>query len=188
MNKALIAISAASLLLTGCASMTDMADSAAGLGKITEETNKFNGTRVIVLSPDSLYNPEGGFSSVTAKMGAIWSSETPKYMDLTLKYDNADFTRFRSLAVKADGEEWEFKSGGTSYDTNVNSMLHTISTSSFSRVALPLSVVKKMVNAEECIMMISSSAGYEVASCNRDRIPGGKKTAVVGIKKVLDQI
>lgn len=188
MNKLLIALSTSALALTGCASMTDMADSAAGLGQIDVETNQFDNSKVIVLSPDALYNPEGGFSSIDAKMGAIWSSKTPNYFDITLKYDNAGYASFRSLSVNIDDQIHEFRAGGTSYDTNVNGMLRTISTSSLSRVAVPVEVVREMVNAEKCLMKISSNKGYEVASCNRDRIPGGKKTAVLGFKKLLEQI
>jgi hypothetical protein len=187
-KKTALLISA--LSLTGCASMTDVMDSAAGMGKITIETNKFDNSKIIALSPDKLYNPDGGFSSIDTELGAIWSSSTPNYVTIVLNDEgSSSYTSFSSLSININNSIKEYQTGSTQFDNGgYNHLVNSIFTNSNARISIPLSEFKAMLASENCLLKISRSEGYEVASCTKDRIPGGKKTAILGFRKILTAI
>ena len=170
--------------------MTDMMDSAAGMGKLTKESNKFDNSKLIALSPDKLYNPEGGFSSVDTELGAIWSSSTPNYVTIVLNDEgSSSYTRFSSLSINIDGSIKEYQTGSTKFDNDgYNQVVNSIFTNSTARISIPLSEFRGMLASNNCLLKISRSEGYEVASCTKDRIPGGKKTAILGFRKLLTEI
>lgn len=68
--------------------MTDMMDGAAGLGKFNIDKNSFNDETVISLTPDTLYDPEASmFSPVSARMGAVWTSQAPNFVNIAFQQD-----------------------------------------------------------------------------------------------------
>jgi hypothetical protein len=188
-----IALTLAALSLTGCASMTDMMDSAAGMGKLSVDSNSFDNSTVISLTPDTLYNPDGGFSSIDTRIGAAWSSDTPSVVSIVLNDKSnsggGGYTSFSRISIKIGDEIKEYDTGRTNLSNDgYNRVLRTIFTSSTASVTLPIEDFKAILSAKSCQLKISRAEGYEVASCSKDRIPGGKKTAILGFRKMLFEI
>lgn len=181
-------------LISGCQSMADMADNAAGLGTIETQESSFDDSKFITLSPDALYHEDAPWTGVSTKLGAVWASTTPEYIFLTLKDESNisssnSYKLFESLSVKTEDGITELPINGTTFtDDGYNSVTKTIHTQSTSTVRLKLADLESYLNSETCVFKITRSDGYELADCKVDRIPGGKKTAILGLKKVLNEI
>lgn len=173
------------LSLVGCASMTDMMDGAAGLGKFNIDKNSFNDETVISLTPDTLYDPEASmFNPVSARMGAVWTSQAPNFVNIAFQQDGG-YIRFQEVSFKVDGETKTYKIGLSDLgfdDTKLSGMKST------AYALMPIGDFKSLLSANTCQMKIEKDTGYELADCKIDRIPGGKKTAVAGLRKVLAAI
>jgi len=180
-----IALLISALSLAGCASMTDMMDGASGLGKFNIDKNSFNDETVISLTPDTLYDPEASmFSPVSARIGAVWTSQSPNFINIAFQQDGG-YIRFQEVSFKVDGETKTYNIGLSDLgfdDTKLSGMKST------AYALMPIGDFRNLLSANTCQMKIEKDTGYELADCKLDRIPGGKKTAIMGLRKVLDAI
>lgn len=174
-------ILAAATVLSGCA-VVDGMDSLAGLGNYSVDTNSFDNETIITLTPDTLYDPEASiFDPVYVRIGGVWTSEAPNYINLAFQEDGG-YVGFSSVTFKADGVTKSFDIGlsDLSFD---QPRLSGISSTAYT--AIPVSDLRQFINADSCRMKIEKSRGYVLADCKLDRIPGGKKTAIKGLRKMI---
>lgn len=187
----LIPILASVALISGCQSI---ADSASGLGTIDTQISSFDDSKIITLSPDALYHEDAPWTGVSTKLGAVWISVEPEFITLTLKDESNisssnSYKLFKSISVKTENGITPLNINGTTFsDDGYNSVTQTIHTQSTSTVRLELADLESYLNSETCVFKITRSDGYELADCKVDRIPGGKKTAILGLKKVIKEI
>tara|TARA_R110001606_G_scaffold71219_1_gene162916 strand:+ start:10978 stop:11541 length:564 start_codon:yes stop_codon:yes gene_type:complete len=173
------------LSVTGCTSMTDMMDGASGLGKLSVDQNSFDNETTISLTPDTLYDPEASiFSPVSARMGAVWISNAPNFVNLAFQQDGG-YVKFEEVSFKVNGETKAYNTGLSDLDFDRTKLSGMKST---AYALMPIADFKELLNAETCQMKIEKDTGYELADCKLDRIPGGKKTAIAGLRKVLASI
>jgi len=171
-----------------------MADSASGLGTIDTQISSFDDSKIITLSPDALYHEDAPWTGVSTKLGAVWASTMPEFITLTLKDESNisssnSYKLFESVSVKTENGITPLQINGTTFsDDGYNTVTKTIHTQSTSTVRLKLADLESYLNSETCVFKITRSDGYELADCKVDRIPGGKKTAILGLKKVIDEI
>lgn len=86
------------------------------------------------------------------------------------------------MSFKVDGETKTYKIGLSDLgfdDSKLSGMKST------AYALMPIGDFKSLLSANTCQMKIEKDTGYELADCKIDRIPGGKKTAVAGLRKVL---
>ncbi|SBS29117.1 hypothetical protein MSP8886_01445 [Marinomonas spartinae] len=173
------------LSLTGCTSMIDTMDSFAGMGKLTVDKNSFDNTKIIYLTPDALYNPDASiFDPVSTRLGAVWTSKSPQFVNLTFQEDGG-YVKFDEVAFKVNGKTKIYPIGLSDLDFD-NSKLSGMKSTAYALI--PMSEFKNILTAKTCQMKIEKATGYEVASCSIDRIPGGKRTAILGFRNMLKAI
>lgn len=183
MKKTILLISA--LSLTGCASMTDVMDGASGMGKLSVDQNSFDNETIISLTPDTLYNPEASiFNPVSARIGAVWASKAPNFVNLAFQQDGG-YVRFQEVSFKVDGITKTYNTGLSDLDFDQTKLSGMKST---AYALIPISDFKNLLSAKTCQLKIEKDSGYELADCTMDRIPGGKKTAILGFREMLTEI
>lgn len=181
-------------LLSGCTSMVDAMDKASGLGVVSQETSTFDNAKIVSVSPNSLY-AKGSWGNVV-KLGAKWSSASPEYVAIILSYDSNTsgggslYMNLTSMDINIDGTISSYSaSGSTNLDhSSYNTVSKSIYTSSKNSIIIPYSVLESMVAAKDCRIRIHTGKGYEDAEFSIERIPGGKGTAILSIKKFMKQV
>lgn len=178
-----LAITLASVILNGCAAMADLGDQAANLGQVTVDKSAFDGTMSVKMSPTWMAPAEDtGISSASFQMGAMWRSDEPEHVLLELAHPSNTgrsntYTRFTLLEVNIDGEMRSFEPGRTRFDSsNYNTVSKTIYTESSAYVTVPYDYLKRMMNAERCLLRISTSDGYVEADFTKPTRYGGVTT------------
>ena len=180
-----ITVLASSVLLTACTSMTDMMDGASGLGALSIDQDSFDGTTIISLTPDTLYDPEASvFNPVDSRIGAVWSSESPDFVHLAFQQDGG-YVNFTEISFNIDNSIKTYTIGLS--DLKFSST-HLGGMKSTAYSIISTSVFKEILSADTCRMRIKKDTGNEQADCKLDRIPGGKKTAILGFRKMLTAI
>lgn len=175
----------ATLSLAGCAAMTDSMDNFSNLGKFTVDQNSFDSTTIVSVTPDILYNPEGGIlGSVSTRLGAVWTSQLPDFVNLAFQEDGG-FVGFKDVSFKVDGEVKNYKIGLSDLDMDQSRLAGMKST---AYALMPVSDFKNLLSAKSCQLKIQKDSSYEIANCTIDRAPGGKKTAILGLRKILKAI
>ena len=162
-----------------------MMDNAAGMGKLTVDKNSFDNTAIIYLSPDVLYNPEGALlSSVSSRLGAVWTSELPNFVNLTFQEDGG-YVKFDEVSFKVNDTTKKYPIGLS--DLNFDqARLSGITSTAYALI--PISDFRNILSAKTCQLKIEKDPRYEIADCTMDRVPGGKKTAILGFRKMLTEI
>ena len=179
----IVFIIAAVTLLSGCA-VVDGMDSLSGLGNYSVDTNSFDDETIITLTPDTLYDPEASmFDPVSARIGGVWTSKAPNFINLAFQEDGG-YVRFDKITFKADGLTKSYDIGLSDLNFD-DTRLSGITSTAYA--AVPVSELKQFIYADSCRMKIEKDAGYELADCKLDRIPGGKKTAIKGLKKMIKE-
>lgn len=189
-----IALISMTLALSSCASIVDGMDKAAGLGQVTVSKSDFDGATIIKASPNHLFNPNGGLTPVKTMLGATWTNQAPDVIAITMTDQSSvssgkAYVVYTGLAININGQITEYKAGRTNFDSaNYNQISKTIATSSRSSVIIPMSVFESMLNAESCKIRVLMLSSYEDASCSHDRITGGKATAILTYRQMLNTI
>lgn len=195
-NLLVAGAAAMAITLSGCAAMAEAGNKAAGLGQITQERSSFDGATIIQASPHFLYNSEKPMMSATlsAKLGARWSSKTPDLVYLVVRYDagfsGPSFTNIRGVDINIGGQVSQFDAGGlTNHSSSgYNTVAGTVFTASENGVVIPLELLRKMISAPDCRVRIRTMDGYEDATFSVDRIPGGQTTAKASLGQLLSAI
>lgn len=186
-----------SIMVSGCAGFADFSNELAGLGVVSQDKSTFENSTIIEVSPNWLYNSDEGNSwGKRVKMGARWNSANPQSVDLVLAYNSdtygADgaYLGINSLEVKIDGEIHQLETVGNTLHTNgsYNSISGTTYTESKNAVVIPYVLLKKMVTAEQCLLRVNTSKGYEDSIFSTERIPGGSSTAILSIRKFIAKV
>lgn len=184
----------ATIILSGCASMVDSMDKAAGLGVVTQEKSTFDNATIVSVTPNSLY-AKGSWGNAV-KLGARWSSASPEYVALIISYDSntsgggSAYIRLTGMDINIDGKISSHPAAsGTSLDSSgYNTVSKTIYTSSKNTVVIPYSLLESMISAKDCRLRIHTGKGYEDAEFSIERIPGGKGTAILSIKEFMVKV
>jgi len=188
-------ITALFLSLSGCAGMADATAKMAGLGVVTEEVSTFDGAKIVEVSPNWLYDPDGSWGN-SVKLGARWSSATPDYVVLVLSYSSnvsgygKSYISLSGIDINIDGDISSFSSNKpTDLDSSgYNSVSKTIYTESSNAVVVPYSVLQDMVTAHDCRLRIHTSEGYEDSRFSIERIPGGQGTAILSFREFINKV
>lgn len=183
----LAAVAAMAIALTGCATM----DALSGMGVLTQKTSAYDGGEVINVSGQSLYAPGDALGS-PFQLGATWLSAHPDLVSLDISYrsnvnaGSAAYASIEGLDVRIDGLESQWRAHGTRLDsTPYNTVSRTIYTTSSTSIVVPLNMLRAMVQSQDCRLRIYTSQGSTDVLFSRDTIPGGKHTAITGIRKLL---
>lgn len=179
------------LTLCGCTAMDRMA----GMGVITENNQSFDNSKVIEVSPNSLYAP-GKTMGTPFMLGAIWSSSHPDFVGLEVKYNatigygSAAYTGITGIDINVDGRIQSFQAHAlTSLNSSgYNPVAPTIYTHSENTIAIPYALLESMVAASDCRLRIHTTDGYEDVSFSADHIPGGKATAITTIRPFMQRV
>ena len=194
MKHILSLVLVATITLSGCASMVDSMDKAAGLGVVTQERSTFDNATVVSVTPNSLY-AKGSWGNVV-KLGASWSSASPEYVALIISYDSntsgggSVYLNLTGMDINIDGKISSHPAAsGTSLDSSAyNTVSKTIYTSSKNSVVIPYALLESMISAKDCRLRIHTGKGYEDAEFSIERIPGGKGTAILSIKEFMVKV
>lgn len=192
-SKIVLALSVA-FAISGCASMVDSMDKAAGLGVVKQETSSFDNATIVSASPTFLHAKDSWGSSV--KLGARWSSAAPGVVALVLAYDSdisapsRAYLGLTGIDINVDGDISSHKaSGSTALDSSdYNTVSKTIYTSSKNAVMIPYALLERMVAAKDCRVRIHTSKGYEDAEFSIERTRGGQGTAILAIKEMMAKV
>lgn len=191
MIRKILFVAAAVIAISGCTAM----DKLAGLGVVTQHTSTFDNATVIEVSPNSLYD-SGSAWGTPLQLGARWSSAAPNSVALILAYNSnvssgaPAYLGLTGLDINIDGAISSYSAGQSTDLTSsaYNTVSHTIYTSSKNAVAIPYSVLQRMVAAKDCRLRIHTSKGYQDVNFSTEHIPGGKATAIVSIKEFMAKV
>jgi hypothetical protein len=183
------------LALSGCAGMSDSIDKMAGLGVVTQSKSTFDGSTTVEVSPTWLLE-YADTAPNSVKLGARWSSASPKYAALILSY-GSDVSGYKSaylnltgLDVNVDGKKVSFAAGKpTDFDSGAyNSVSQTIYTKSENTVIVPLSLLERMAAAKDCRIRVHTNKGYEDSKFSIERSSAGQKAAILPIREFLNRV
>ena len=165
----------------------------AGQGIVREKVSQFDGSKSITMSPAVVMATSTSTQAGTL-LGARWSNKTPNTVYLILEHNSQVLSRntysnINSLAINVDGKIYRYKcttltdhsSGG------YNSVTKTIYTNSRNVVAVPLSLVKRMVAANRCMLQVHTSTGVHEQNFAKEKNMG-VSMAKVHMRKFLAQV
>lgn len=169
-------------------------DTIAGMGVVSESTASYDGSTTITVSPNSLYAPDRTMGT-RIQMGASWTSGAPEVAVLALTYGSnvgsgmPRYLDFRGVDIDIDGRQLHVGTRGTSFDhSGYNTVSRTIYTHSTGSITLDLATLRDMTQAKRCMLRIHTGDGYDDIEFSRERIPGGKPTAINSIRKMLERV
>lgn len=182
------------LFVSACTGMADLSTRAAGMGVISQSQSTFDNETTIEVSPSWLYDPNGAWGN-SIKLGAFWKSSIPEYIGLQMSFSSSTsgtdvYLLLKGTDISINGEKYSFESiGSTDLDSSVyNTLTKTIYTESTNRIALPRSLFKRMISAQDVRLRIFTSEGYEDSVLTIERMPGGGGTAILSLRMFDDKI
>ena len=162
MNKLIFSVFA-TIIITGCSSTIDKM---AGIGQLETNISDFSGDTFIELSKTRNAHPTEKQASTF--FGLRWDSSIRDTVFLKLinqsdASSSDTYVNYESIEIKIGDDVYTFDAGKTIQNSgSYNSVSKTIYTTSRASVSLPLSLLKKMVNAEDCRIRINTYKWYEV--------------------------
>jgi hypothetical protein len=177
---------------SGCTSVADLSTELAGLGVITEDVSTFDNKRTIDVSPNWLYDPNGGWGN-SVKLGARWNEKYPDTIALTMSYTNSvmsaseAYLLINGVDIAVNGESFSFSTDSpTDHDSSgYNTVSRDIYTESRNMVLIPITLFETMLSASDTRLRIFTSEGYEDSVLTIERMPGGGATAINSLRKFL---
>lgn len=189
-----IAALAAAALLAGCYSLADGTEALVGIGSISAEKSTFSGAYEVRMQPAWVYGGDF-FGASTVKLGAFWTAENAETAYLVMRMDSSTqssraYAGLEGLQINLNGQVHSFKSGGgTSMSGSpYNTVTKQIYTQSENAVAVPLSLVRDMVAAEQCKIRFLTSAGFQEADFAIERSEAGGAGARYYMREFLQKI
>jgi len=162
MNKLLFTL-LLTVFVSGCSSTIDKM---AGLGQLETNISDFSGDTMVELSKTRNAHPTKKQASTF--FGLKWDSSLPNNVFLYLINQsdvdsNNTYVNYESIEIKIGDDVSTFNARNTIHDSSgYNSVTNTIYTDSKASISIPLSLVEKMVSAEDCRIKINTYKWYEV--------------------------
>ena len=171
MTRLNLYMTTAAFLLAGCAVMMNPFS---GLGVISDQESKMDGSEVVEVSGNRVVG-NGGMSSFDgAMLGGRWESVSPEIVYILVTYTSS-----------ADGQPIiiEFDE----LRVNVNGTITTFKPLGPARISMPLSYLESMLVAEDCKLQLIrgpnvTEGDFSIAS---DR---GRPTAKVSLQRFYDKV
>lgn len=162
-----LAILLVTVALSGCASIDDAMSKVSNLGVVATEKTSFDNAIKVTVTPTWLWGEDAHLLN-DFKLGAHWSSSTPKTVQLIISYDSSatssrSYVSFKGMEIKVDGKVHTFVTTGTTQLSNsgYNDISKTTYTQSRNTVTIPYPLFEEMMKAKECRLRIHSSRGFE---------------------------
>jgi hypothetical protein len=163
----ILAILLATIALHGCAGIDDVMSKASNLGVVSTEKSNFDNATRVTVTPTYLWGEDAHLLN-DFKLGARWSSSTPKTVQLIISYDSSasssrSYVSFKGMEIKVDGKVHTFVTTGTTQldNSGYNDISKTVYTQSRNTVTIPYPLFEEMMKAKECRLRIHSSRGFE---------------------------
>ena len=177
-----------SIVLSSCSGIND---SITGWGAVSESRSTFDGSQSVTMSPSLLFRD--GFGGNALFLGATWHAKYSDQVVLVLEHQGntsygSTYIGIRGLDINIDGKISSYSTdGATNFNRgSYNSVSKTIYTSSENIVIVPLSVLRKMMDASDCRIRIRTSQGYEDRNFNQET--NGLNTAKTHMRKFLAKV
>jgi hypothetical protein len=183
------------LLCTACTGVADLSTKLGGLGVVSEDISTFDNSITVEVSPNWLYDPNGSWGN-SVKLGARWNSQQPNRVYLKLSHasqvmtSEASYLLIQGIDINVEGEIHSFETGNlTNFDSSdYNTVTKDIYTESSNYVEIPVSLLDKMLSANDVRLRIYTSEGYEDSIFTIERMTGGGATAIISIREFKERI
>ena len=164
----------------------------AGLGVVSEKQSKFDGEKEVNMSPAIVVGTE--FKTNYPLLGASWSEGSPNSVILIIEHrgsisGGSGYSNIRTLEINVDGKFYKYTPRQYTAHSNsgYNNVSRTIYTQSRNVVSIPLSLAKRMVSAEVCMLRTSTSDGvFEQNFAKESNM--GTATAKSSMRKFLAKV
>lgn len=188
----LFAVCLLSIVLSSCSGLHDVMSEASGLGVVSGNRSTFDGSESVTMSPAPIYSQNYGGNALF--LGAAWNAKYSDQVGFALEHKGntsygSTYLGIRGLDINIDGKISSYSvAGGTDFTSgSYNSVTKTIYTQSKNIVIVPLSVLRKMMNANDCRIRIRTSQGSEDRIFSQET-NGGMKMAKAHMRKFLSKV
>lgn len=177
--------------LVGCGSLHH---AMTGQGQLLIQDSKFDGAKIIEITPSAIKPLDSGMYSMNTLVGATWSSEKPELIQLNVEYSSAvgsnAYTSFRSIEFNLDGDTQKFNFGAsTDFESSgYNSVTNTIYTESSNSVVIPYSYFEQILASKKPMIRVTTSDGVESGDLSVESDQYGVQFALAAFRTLQIEI